>query len=120
MGIVRDFAQITVLGPEDYLPVITDIGGGMLKDRLIKKKNLNSVLGKGTYAIGNNAGGVTVTGLGLSAVPSLVQVWIIKQAGQLNISAWYIDGTATTDGFTVEFNATTDSTFYKLGYVLYF
>lgn len=74
----------------------------------------------GYFPIPNAADFVTVTGLNLSAVPRGVMPFMVKPAGGFNIFPTLVNGTITTDGFTVDFNGSTDSNQYQLFYFLTF
>lgn len=74
----------------------------------------------GQFTIANGVDFATVTGLNLSAVPRRVLPFMRKPAGGLNIFPILVDGTVTTDGFTVNLTGQTDSASYILDYVLIF
>jgi major tropism determinant Mtd-like protein len=72
---------------------------------------------RGTQAIGSGADSVTVSGLGLAAVPGQVLVTVRKLTGGLNLFATVRDDSITTGGFTVDLSAATDAATYKLDYL---
>jgi hypothetical protein len=74
----------------------------------------------GEYAIDNGAETVTVTGLGLQAIPRRVLVNIQKPSGGYNIFGTVVKDTITADGFRVDLSGVTDSANYKLEYQLTF
>lgn len=74
---------------------------------------------RGTMAIPNGVNSVTVTGLGLAAIPTLPPVVSIsKLTGGLNLFGSVRKDSVTTDGFTVDLSAATDSVNYNLDYLL--
>jgi hypothetical protein len=71
----------------------------------------------GTKAIASGADTVTVSGLGLAAVPGQVLVTMRKVSGGLNLFATVRSDSITTDGFTVDLSGATDTTTYQLDYL---
>lgn len=75
----------------------------------------------GQFAIPNGVDSVTVSGLGLPAVPRRVLVTdILKPTGGLNIFGTVDAGSITADGFIVNLSGQTDSGSYVLNYLLIF
>jgi len=74
----------------------------------------------GSFSIPNAVSTVTVTGLGLSAVPRRVFPVVRKPDGGFNLFATLVQNSITTDGFEVELSGETDSDQYKLEYLLIF
>jgi hypothetical protein len=74
----------------------------------------------GEFAIPNAVDAVTVTGLNLSAVPRRVFPVVRKPVGGENLFPTIVQGSITTDGFTVDLGGATDSDQYKLEYLLIF
>ena len=72
---------------------------------------------RGTQAIASGVDTVTVSGLGLIAVPGQVLVTMRKVTGGLNLFATVRDDSITTGGFTVDLSAATDAATYKLDYL---
>jgi Major tropism determinant N-terminal domain len=72
---------------------------------------------RGTQAIASGVDSVTVSGLGLAAVPGQVLVTVRKLTGGLNLFATVRDDSITTGGFTVDLSAATDAATYKLDYL---
>lgn len=75
------------------------------------------VFESGSYAIGNGASSVTLTGLALGAVPTQVLVTVRKPAGGFNLLGTVDGSTITADGFSVYFNGQTDSANYLLDWL---
>ena len=61
---------------------------------------------------------VTVSGLGLIAVPGQVLVTMRKVTGGLNLFATVRSDSITTGGFTVDLSAATDAATYQLDYLV--
>lgn len=74
----------------------------------------------GVFAIPNGVDQVTIEDLGLTLVPRRIALVMIKPAGGLNIFPSLVDGSESTDGFTVDLSGMTDNSNYKLGYILLF
>jgi hypothetical protein len=74
----------------------------------------------GQFQIPNNTDTVVVTGLSLGAVPRMVDCWVMKQPGGLNLWPTYVEGTLTANGFTANLNGMTDSGNYILGWLAFF
>jgi hypothetical protein len=74
----------------------------------------------GEFAIPDGADTVTVTGLNISAVPRRVFPVVRKPSGGENLFPTVVQGSITTDGFTVDLGGETDSGLYKLEYLLIF
>lgn len=74
----------------------------------------------GEFAIPNGSATVTVTGLNLSAVPRRVFAVVRKPVGGENLFPTVVQGSITTDGFTADLGGATDSSLYKLEYLLIF
>jgi hypothetical protein len=72
----------------------------------------------GTQAIGSGVDSVTVTGLGLTSVPSQVLVTVRKATGGANLFASVRGSSITTDGFTADLSAATDAGTYALDWLL--
>lgn len=72
----------------------------------------------GTSTISSGVDFVTVSGLGLSYTPSFIIVTMRKATGGLNLFAIVRGDSISTDGFTADFNAATDSTSYHLDYLI--
>jgi hypothetical protein len=60
----------------------------------------------------------TVTGLALPSVPAQVLVSMRKLTGGLNLSAIVRSDSISTDGFTFDLSAATDSADYQLDYLV--
>ncbi len=74
---------------------------------------------RGSAAIGSAADSVTVTGLGLPAVPVQVLVTVRKpSSGGRNLFATVRSDSITTGGFTADLSAVTDAGTYKLDYLV--
>lgn len=74
---------------------------------------------RGSAAIPSGANTSTVTGLGLSFVPTGFSATVRKPAAEsLNLLAFQF-GALTADGFTVELSGTTDTTGYVLNWTLW-
>ena len=73
---------------------------------------------RGTFAIGSGVDSGTVTGLALPSVPAQVLVSMKKLAGGLNLFAIVRSDSVTTDGFTFDLSAATDSASYQLDYLV--
>ena len=74
----------------------------------------------GIVSIANATDTVTVSGLGLAAVPRLAIVGIEKASGGLNLYATVVASSLSTAGFTANLSGMTDATTYKLTYLLVF
>ena len=72
----------------------------------------------GTQTIGNSADSVTVTGLALGFTPSFVIVTIRKQTGVYNLFATVRGTSLSSDGFTVDLSAATETGDYHLDYLI--
>jgi len=72
---------------------------------------------RGTQAIASGVDSVTVSGLGLIAVPGQVLVTMRKVTGGLNLFATVRSDSITTGGFTVDLSAATDAATYQLDYL---
>ena len=72
----------------------------------------------GTQAITAGADSVEVTGLGLGSAPAQVLVTVRKATGGLNLFATVRGDSITTDGFTVDLSAATDTANYSLDYLV--
>ncbi len=73
---------------------------------------------RGTQTMGSGVNSVTVTGLGLPAVPAQVLVTVRKATGGLNLFATVRDDSISSGGFTVDLSTATDSETYKLDYLV--
>ena len=73
---------------------------------------------RGTKAIPAGADSVAVTGSGLASVPAQVLVTVRKATGGLNLFATVRGDSITTDGFTADLSAATDTTSYALDYLV--
>jgi hypothetical protein len=74
----------------------------------------------GLYSIPNGVDSGTVSSLALPLTPRRVYVSVRKPAGGYNIFACVVDGTLTTDGFQFNLSGQTDSTGYRLEYLILF
>lgn len=72
----------------------------------------------GTVALASGVDSVTVSGLGLSAVPAQVLVTVRKPTGGLNLFATVRGDSVTTGGFTVDLSGATDGGAYQLDYLV--
>ena len=72
---------------------------------------------RGTQAIASGVDTVTVSGLGLAAVPGQVLVTMRKLTGGLNLFATVRGDSITAGGFTVDLSAATDAATYHLDYL---
>jgi len=79
----------------------------------------NSVLKlRGTKAIAAGADSVAVTGAALASAPAQVLVTVRKATGGLNLFATVRGDSITTDGFTADLSAATDTANYSLDYLV--
>jgi hypothetical protein len=77
-------------------------------------------LSAGVVSIADGADSVIVSGLSLSATPSVVMLTVHKPgASDQNLWASVRDGTISTAGFTADLSAVTDKSGYKLSYLLF-
>jgi hypothetical protein len=74
----------------------------------------------GSVSIPQNATEVVVTGLALPNLPAKVLVQVTKPAGQTNIFATPVQGTLSTDGFTVDLSQAPTVSGYQLEWVITF
>jgi hypothetical protein len=70
----------------------------------------------GTLSINNGVSTQTFTGLAFPSAPARVLVNVVKPSGGMQIFGTMVDGTITTDGFRVDFDAIVPATGYKLTY----
>ena len=73
---------------------------------------------RGTKAISSGADNVTVTGSAFASVPAQVLVTVRKATGGLNLFATVRGDSITTDGFTADLSAATDTANYSLDYLV--
>jgi hypothetical protein len=73
---------------------------------------------RGTRAIAAGADSVAVTGAGFASVPAQVLVTVRKVTGGMNLFASVRGDSITTDGFTVDLSAATDTANYSLDYLV--
>lgn len=121
-----DLVKASVVGHDDLgrlYPVVTKPASSAMTNRTRATVSdvVVSGLRVGSQAIASGVDLVTVTGLGLAAVPSVVLAAVITPTsttpGSFRITAHVVDDTLTTDGFTVSLSGTTDSAGYRLAYV---
>ena len=72
---------------------------------------------RGTVAIGNTTESGTVTGLALASTPAAVCLTVQSPAGTQMLFAQIV-GAPTTDGFAWQLSAPTDTTTYKLHWII--
>ena len=72
----------------------------------------------GTKAIASGADSVAVTGLGLASAPAQVLVTVRKATGGSNLFAAVRGDSISTNGFTADLSAATDSGTYALDYLV--
>lgn len=72
----------------------------------------------GSTPIGNASSSVSVTGLGLAAIPAVVLVTVRKPAGGFNLVGTVDADSISTDGFDCYFNGQTDSGDYALDWLV--
>ena len=73
---------------------------------------------RGTKAIASGADSVAVTGAAFASAPAQVLVTVRKATGGLNLFATVRGDSITTDGFTVDLSAATDTANYSLDYLV--
>lgn len=71
----------------------------------------------GTLSINNGVSTQTFTGLAFPSAPLRVLAIVVKPLNGAQIFATVVDGTLTTDGFRVDFDATIPAAGYKLNYL---
>jgi hypothetical protein len=72
---------------------------------------------RGTQAIASGVDTVTISALGLAAIPAQVLVTVRKATGGLNLFATVRGDSITADGFTADLSAATDAASYQLDYL---
>ena len=73
---------------------------------------------RGTQALASGVNSVTVSGLGLAAMPGQVLVSVRKLTGGLNLFATVRADSITTNGFTADLSGATDAATYALDYLV--
>jgi hypothetical protein len=73
---------------------------------------------RGTKAIAASADSVAVTSAAFASVPAQVLVTVRKATGGLNLFATVRGDSITTDGFTADLSAATDTANYSLDYLV--
>jgi hypothetical protein len=73
---------------------------------------------RGTVALASGVDLVSVSGLGLSAVPAQVLVTVRKPTGGLNLFATVRGDSVTTDGFAADLSGATNSAAYEVDYLV--
>jgi hypothetical protein len=74
----------------------------------------------GVFALGNGVSSGTVSGISLGFTPTKVEIGGVSKplSTDLNLWAWYTEGSATVTGFDFTLNGATDKVGYKLYYRL--
>lgn len=108
IGTVATIAQlkIKIYNDQTFTPITTDV--------------LMTAI-RGSYNLIQGADSGTVTGLGLSSLPTQVLPFPIrKPSGGINIFPNIVNGSLTTDGFSFTLDAAPDSALYWLDYLITF